>query len=487
MKTLFKILIINLVLSISTNGQFNFEKHQLEIEGERISGLHYADFDNDGDNDIIACYKQKNKIVIWINNGNLVQSFTKIIVDSNFIAPLYVYAKDINNDSLPDFAISSGTNNCVALYINLGENAKSWQKYVISNNFENAHMVLIEDIDNDGNKDLIVSCGGTVNRIDWWKNNCGTPLSWHQNTVTKDFSFSQTIAAGDINGDGKIDIVAGSSGLHQVAWFKNEGGDSLTFTKNLITKNTELPHWVTICDINMDGFLDVISCGYSSAEISLWKNSGEDSVKWTRVFVDNNSSSPLTVVTADLNNDGLIDIIANSFSGDKLNIYKNINQTGDNWEKINLVQNYNGPWPLCTFDIDNDGDTDIVSASDVLGGSGLSAPLCVWENRLIVNEIKNNDIKKYEFNLNQNFPNPFNSSTTIGYYLKKPAYTEIYLYTVLGELIKVYDLGIKDAGYNELTIDLNNLAGGVYFYKLNIKTGNNEPNFNKVLKMTYLK
>jgi hypothetical protein len=47
----------------------------------------------------------------------------------------------------------------VAFIYYLGENAKSWQKYVISNNFENAHMGLLQDIDNDGNKDLIASCG----------------------------------------------------------------------------------------------------------------------------------------------------------------------------------------------------------------------------------------------------------------------------------------------------------------------------------------
>jgi hypothetical protein len=71
------------------------------------------------------------------------------------------------------------------------------------------------------------------------------------------------------------------------------------------------------------------------------------------------------------------------------------------------------------------------------------------------------------FLLNQNYPNPFNPSTQIQFGVSKNTNATITLYNIIGEKISVLFNGnvLADQVYN-VTVNGSNLAGGVYFYKL---------------------
>jgi uncharacterized protein (DUF362 family) len=66
--------------------------------------------------------------------------------------------------------------------------------------------------------------------------------------------------------------------------------------------------------------------------------------------------------------------------------------------------------------------------------------------------------------LSDNFPNPFNNSTTIKFYLPEQQYTTIKLYSVSGREIDTLVEGIVPAGQHVMQWTANNLASGVYFY-----------------------
>jgi hypothetical protein len=70
------------------------------------------------------------------------------------------------------------------------------------------------------------------------------------------------------------------------------------------------------------------------------------------------------------------------------------------------------------------------------------------------------------FELFQNYPNPFNPKTIIKYTIAQNDMVKISFYSILGD--KIIDLvnEEKQAGVYTITFDANNLASGVYMYKM---------------------
>jgi len=71
-----------------------------------------------------------------------------------------------------------------------------------------------------------------------------------------------------------------------------------------------------------------------------------------------------------------------------------------------------------------------------------------------------------EFQLHQNFPNPFNPLTTIRYDMPKSVHVNISVYNTRGQQVAVLVNGSRQSGYHEVIWDAAGLASGVYFYRI---------------------
>ncbi len=85
------------------------------------------------------------------------------------------------------------------------------------------------------------------------------------------------------------------------------------------------------------------------------------------------------------------------------------------------------------------------------------------------------------YNLFQNFPNPFNPSTTIRYSIIQPDLVRIKVYDILGREVKTLVNEFKQVGTYEVQLDASGLASGIYLYR--IESGN----FIQTKKMILLK
>ncbi|MBK9225543.1 MAG: T9SS type A sorting domain-containing protein [Ignavibacteria bacterium] len=92
------------------------------------------------------------------------------------------------------------------------------------------------------------------------------------------------------------------------------------------------------------------------------------------------------------------------------------------------------------------------------------------------------------FELYQNHPNPFNSSTVIRFTIKQPSEAEITVFDMLGrQVFRWPGEGILQAGTYEYSFTGDNLSSGVYIYRLTAKTSEGKRVFSDSRKMIYLK
>ncbi|GMU87448.1 MAG: hypothetical protein AMXMBFR48_26890 [Ignavibacteriales bacterium] len=86
-----------------------------------------------------------------------------------------------------------------------------------------------------------------------------------------------------------------------------------------------------------------------------------------------------------------------------------------------------------------------------------------------------------EFSLGQNFPNPFNPSTTIAYNVKETAQVTIKVYDMIGNEVATLVDEVKPAGSYNVSFDASKLSSGVYLYKM--RAGN----FVQIRKLVLMK
>ncbi len=94
--------------------------------------------------------------------------------------------------------------------------------------------------------------------------------------------------------------------------------------------------------------------------------------------------------------------------------------------------------------------------------------------------IKDFDLNSYH--LFHNYPNPFNLTTRISFYLPLQGLVKLEVYDILGQRVAQLINSEMEAGKYDIDFNANNLASGVYIYLLNV-----QDNFFEAKKMLLLK
>ena len=99
----------------------------------------------------------------------------------------------------------------------------------------------------------------------------------------------------------------------------------------------------------------------------------------------------------------------------------------------------------------------------------------------VVNNIQNQSTIAENFKLYQNYPNPFNPTTKLSFVIGNSSFVTLKVYDVLGKEVATLVNEEKSSGKYSVNFNANNLASGIYFYKL--QAGN----FTKTMKMILMK
>ncbi len=457
------------------NVTLNFTEHSVATNFDRVSGLFLADLDNDNDLDIIGAAINSNEVAWWRNDGGYPIQWTKEVIDDNYGGAIYICAEDLNGDSYIDIVATAAIAHQLCWWSNNGGVPIQWNKHLIVSDYTEAHGVLAIDLDQDDKMD-IVSTAAALNKISWWKNETGTGLSWIEQTIDNNFNYTQSVSAGDLNLDGNTDIVGAALNANQIAWYENDGGNPIQWTKQTITSGFNMAHSVEVCEINGDSLPDVLGVAYGSGEVAYWQNMGGNPVTWEKYSIDNSFSGALEVCAADIDSDGDIDVAGTAGISNQVAWWSNEGGNPIQWVKHILAFNFYDAWPICLGDIDNDGDIDVVAGSSTLD------EIRWWENLLITSVEDNpNNSAPLQFTLLQNFPNPFNPNTKIQYVIPQRSNVILKVYDILGKEVTTLVNEEKGQGVYTINFDANSLASGLYLYRLNADS------FTDIRKMILLK
>ncbi len=466
MKTLISILFF-LAASVYLFGQTGFTPHGIDPDHTAVSGIAAVDYDNDGDVDLIANHRVNNEVVIWENDGNVQPEWTKTLLTGQISEPMYIFAGDINLDSLPDLVISSASSNSLYCLLNIDGN-NHWDIFTMDDSFHGAHGVCIETIDNDSLPDIIATAAGD-NSIAWWENNGGEPDTWAKNEITDQMDGSQTVTAADINGDGLMDIVAASSDLHKVVVYYNNGDTPLSFTEHVACSTLQLPHWVSVADIDDDGKKDILVAACSSGKIAWLRNNGDSTIHWTMRTIGSNFGCSLTVEAADFDMDGDLDVAATAYGSNNFAWWEH--DTSNNqitWNMHMLSGSYMGAWPLVIADMEGDTDMDIFTGGDMLNGLGNESPLSCWENQKLMTSV--HDIAHEHNSSIKVWPQPACDKLNISYDLPQGSFVSMALYNMQGMKVRELISEMQSEGKHQIQVNLSTgyaaMRPGLYICRL---------------------
>jgi hypothetical protein len=198
------------------------------------------------------------------------------------------------------------------------------------------------------------------------------------------------IAEGDLDGDGKPDLVVVNGGYpYSISIYKNTGtAGALSFADKIDIPTGIAPFGVAISDMDSDGKLDVIVTNTASFSISIFRNSGTPG---TLAFdrVDLPAQNPDLVVSSDLNNDGKPDLIVTNFVAHSISIFRNTSTPGS----VSFAPRTDyatGQYPNDVAVADIDGD----SWQDVVVTNNESDFVSVFKNNGGISFIANNGLIK---------------------------------------------------------------------------------------------
>ena len=265
-----------------------------------------ADFDGDGRVDVLSHHVDGSSLQLFLNDG--AGGFVAQVMPSLPFEPANgARVGDLDGDGDPDFTLSSGVSDSIATYLNDGDGTFAPPLFSVDGNpLVFGHFDAVAGLDGIFTSPLGFRSGNGAGGF-----GAVTPL------VPSLLYFDGT--AGDMNGDGKDDLVGLIQTGAEVMRVSIGHGDG-TFTLGDIHPAGANPIQPRLGDVDGDGSLDVLVTGQLARAVNLFQNQGDGTFGMPRVETTRDLRD---VELADLDGDGDPDLLAVDDIAGHLTVWRN--------------------------------------------------------------------------------------------------------------------------------------------------------------------
>jgi hypothetical protein len=420
-------------------------------------GVDIADLDGDGDNDIVVLNYGLRNVAIFFNNGN--GTFASPVNYTVPIHPRVVLVQDINGDGNPEILVTAQSSPyAVEILYNNGEGVFEERRTLTT---ESALWdVRAVDLDGDSRFDLVAANTAT-NKFSVFINNFDTSFIAPAKTYPTG-TGPHIIQPADYDGDYDIDLAIVNFTSNNTTLARNIGKG--TFESGGTIATGAAPNSLVATDFNGDTHIDMAVANQSSNTISIMLGNGNGSFQNPAIY-SAYGGNPFHIIARDIDLDNDFDLVfVNRYSGSLVILPNNGDGT---FGAPHVIAVGETPEGVAAADLDGDEDIDIVTANrDEFTISILfnliNIPSGIGEGENIVPR---------EFTLGQNYPNPFNPETRIDFNLERRANIDISVFNILGQEIVELINESRPAGAHSVYWNGTDKSGrampsGLYFYRL---------------------
>jgi FG-GAP-like repeat/Abnormal spindle-like microcephaly-assoc'd, ASPM-SPD-2-Hydin len=259
-----------------------------------------GDFNGDGKLDLAVNDFRGGTVSVLLGNGD--GTFQSPKSSAGGTGPLYMVVGDFNGDGKLDVAVAGVSDGRISMLLGNGDG--TFQSPVIYGTPVFASGMAAADVDGDGKLDLVVTSGASTLYI-VLGNGDGTFRTPLQSTAG---TSPAGLTVADFNGDGKPDLA--------IANFSNSGPGSIsllmgngdgTFRSEVQYAVGKGQGWIAAGDINGDGKLDLVASGSAySTTVSVLLGNGDGTFQ---PYGDYSAGQSDAVALGDLNGDGKLDVV----------------------------------------------------------------------------------------------------------------------------------------------------------------------------------
>jgi len=323
----------------------------------RIYGASASDLDNDGFLDLTTVNEVSADLRVFLNSGDGTGAFDPILPPT----PIGVEASpndpaDFDNDGNADLVACASSSESVWITLGNGDGTfGSVQEVSVGGE---PHGVVALDVDGDGDTDIVNANRGSGNLSLLRNDGSGTfgAPTFFDGGVSGEYG----LAVGDMNADGILDIVVGAQDGAQLRTLLGNGNGTFRFAGP--PRSSGGNTWVVaLGDVNGDGKLDVTAANAGNGGGALALGNGDGTFGATQTFPF--GAHTVSTDLGDLDGDGDLDWVLSSFGGQYWRLFRNDGSGGFTfWREIAAPSN-----PSCAiiFDFDNDGDLDLALTDEI--------------------------------------------------------------------------------------------------------------------------